>query len=149
MTKEERNRTRNYLHSAINLNRDLNELLERRDYLYSKITSPSISYDKDRVQTSGSKDMLGDITAEITDLKAEADRMTDEYIDMKEKLKSEIGQVKNERHRTLLIQKYVEEKKNTEIADLNNMKYSTCRVTIFQGEENFFNENKHNILYNA
>lgn len=149
MTENERKSTRSYLYSLMNLNRDLNDMLDRKDFLMAKITSPSISYDKERVQTSGNKDRLGDIMAEITDLKAEADRMTDEYVDLKEKLRGEIGLLKNERYRILLTQKYIEEKKNSEIADINNMNYSTCRVTLFKGEESFFEENKHNILCNA
>lgn len=145
MTKEERTRTRNYLFSAVNLNRELKDILERKEYLTFKITSPSIRYSSDRVQTSGSKDMLGDIVSEIRDLQVAADKLTDDYVDLKIKIRDEINTIEDVKYRDVLTQKYVDEKKNGEIADTEDIPYKTCVTRIRKGEEEFYKKFYHNI----
>lgn len=145
MTKDERKKTRDYLNSARDMNRELNELLERREYLLIKITSPSIRYSSDRVQTSGSKDMLGDIVSEIRDLQVAADKLTDDYVGLKIKIRDEINTIEDVKYRDVLTQKYVDEKKNGEIADTEDIPYKTCVTRIRKGEEEFYKKYHHNI----
>lgn len=138
MTKDERKKTRDYLNSARDMNRELNELLERREYLLIKITSPSIRYSSDRVQTSGSKDMLGDIVSEIRDIQTMADNLTDEYVELKEHISEEINTIEDTKYRDVLMQKFIDEKKNGEIADAEEIPYKTCITRIRKGEEEFY-----------
>lgn len=145
MTKEERTRTKNYLYSAINLNKEIGDILERKDMLMSRVMNPSINYGNEKVQTSGNGDMLGDAIAEIRDLEAEADRLVDEYVDLKGRIKEEIAFVKVEKYRSVLVEKYIYEKKNSEIADGNGIPYQTCCSRIRKGEEEFYSIHKHNI----
>lgn len=145
MTKEQRTQTRNYLSGAILLNRELQDMLERKDFLYAKITSPSVRYSSDRVQTSGSKDMLGDTMAEIRDLQVACNKLTDEYIELKCKISDEIHTIKDNKYRDILIQKYIDEKKNGEIADTEEIPYKTCITRIRKGEEEFYKNFSYNM----
>lgn len=145
MTKEQRTQTRNYLSGAILLNRELQDMLERKDFLYSKITSPSIRYSTDRVQTSGGKDMLGDAMAEIRDLQIACNKLTDEYVELKCRISDEIYTIKDSKYRDILIQKYIDEKKNGEIADTEDIPYKTCITRIRKGEEEFYKKFSCNI----
>lgn len=145
MTKEERARTRNYLYGAINLNKEIDDVLMRKEILLSKVMNPSINYDHEKVQTSGAKDTLGDLCAEIRDLEETVNGLIDDYVDAKEKIKGEISCIEDEKYRTILIERYVYDKRIGDIADSNDIPYQTCFARIRKGEAVFFNIHKHNI----
>ena len=146
MTTEERQMTRDYLNRLIIFNRELNDVLERRDVILERAKNPSIQYSSDRVQTSNISDIVAKAVIEAEYLQWKADQMTDEYVSMKENLLSEIKQIRKEKYQKILEEKYVKEVKTSEIADRYDLTYRTCMNWLYAGEEGFFEVFKHKIL---
>lgn len=149
VSKKEYDSTRDYLRSAIILNKDINDNLRRISELKAKVRGTSIQYKADKIQTSGSKDMIGDIIAEYTALEQETDEMVDEYIDLKEKIRQEISTCDKDSWKKVLNVMYVEGKNIYEAAEYLEKPDGTVKRWHTEAVINFFEKNKHNILYIA
>ena len=147
--KEEYQMTKDYLYSVVNLDKEINENIRRIGELKQKARGTAIRYDTDRVQTSGSKDRIGDIVAEYTTLEEETDRLIDEYVDLKEKMINQISLVDKDSHKTLLELKYIEGKSIYDIAVIMDKPDGTCKRWHTEAVTTFFEKNRHNILYSA
>jgi hypothetical protein len=148
ITKEYTN-TRDYLRSAIWLNNEINENRRRISELKAKVRGTSIRYKADKIQTSGSKDIIGDIIAEYTALEKETDDLIDEYVDLKEKLRKEISLCDKECWVKVLVSMYIHGKTIYETADILNKPDGTVKMWHREAIINFFEKNKHNMLYIA
>lgn len=149
VTKKDYNHTRNYLRAAIVLNEDINDNLRRISELKSKVRGTSIQYKADKIQTSGSKDMIGDIITEYTDLEKETDDLIDEYVDLKEKIGREISTCDKESWQNVLKLMYIDGKNIYDAAGILEKPDGTVKRWHTEAVINFFEKNKHNILYNA
>lgn len=149
ITKKQYNNTRDYLRAAITLNEYINENLRRISELKSKVRGTSIRYKADKIQTSGSKDMIGDIITEYTDLEKETDELIDEYVDLKEKLRQEISFCDKESWQKILKVMYVDGLNIYDAADALDKPDGTVKRWHTEAVINFFEKNKHNILCNV
>lgn len=145
VTKEYTN-TRDYLRSAIWLNNEINDNLRRISELKAKVRGTSIQYKADKIQTSGSKDLIGDTIAEYTALEQETDELVDEYVDLKEKLKEEIKLCDKDCWVDVLVTMYIDGKNIYETADILKKPDGTVKRWHSEAVMNFYEKNKHNIL---
>lgn len=110
--------TKEYLNQIsyidVMINNTLSEISMLRDTAYNI----SICNDKERVQTSKGRDILGDTVAKIYDLEKEADTLVDEYADIKRKIVWQINGLifENKLYTEILFKRYVEKKTFEEIA---------------------------------
>ena len=73
-----------YLERVSMLDALINNKLVEVEQLYSLLTSVSVCADADRVQSSGSKDKIGNIVPKIVELKNEINCLIDSYVDEKQ-----------------------------------------------------------------
>ena len=146
MATKEYDRTKDYLYAVVNLNKEINENLRRISELKSEVRGSAIRYTADKVQTSGSKDRIGDIITEYTALEEETDELVDKYVDLKVKVISEIEQTDKDHYKTLLKLKYINGLSIYEVASTMGKPDGTCKRWHTEAISNFFEKNKHNIL---
>lgn len=82
--------TKDYLKQIIRYDRIINNKLSEIYQLKSLVSSISVAINDDKVQTSGSKDKLGDTIAKIYDLEREVDAIIDGFFEKKKHIISQI-----------------------------------------------------------
>lgn len=93
-------------------------------------TSISIAFDADRVQTSGTKDRIGNIMTKVADLELECLTYYQKYIALKRKIISEIQAIDDNIYKRVLILYFVQCKPLSEVADI--MHYSWRNIVRVQ-----------------
>lgn len=99
-----------YLMQIYRMNRRLTRLKRRRDEIRASmfsIGSPSGQMDADRVQTSLSGDSMLRAISKLDLLTREIDSEIAELEERKQRILNEIEQLSDERHRTILTDRYV------------------------------------------
>lgn len=97
--------------------------------LATNITAPS---DSERVQTSGSKDRVGDIVSRICNLENEKNEFIDSYMAIKNFSISSMEKMEDLRYYRILFKKYIEYKSLSDIAA--SMNYSYRQTKRLHGE---------------
>lgn len=115
-----------YLGQLTRLNKMLSNKLSEIYQLRSLVSSIGVSFEEDKVQTSGSKDRVGDMVSKIVDLENEAKACCGFYIDLRRKIISQIDSMPKKTYYTVLFARYVEDKTFDVIAD--EMGYSWRQV---------------------
>jgi len=108
---------REYLDSVFMLNVKINSLQRELDMLNDLLGKLNKELTPDQVQTSGSKDSLGDTVAKIIDLQREINILIDRYIDEFKNVKRIIELVENPKEYDLLHKHYIQGMSWTDISN--------------------------------
>lgn len=110
--------TREYLNQIQRYEKIIHNKYIEREQLRSHATGlKSFCYESERVQTSGSHDMIGDLVAKIVDLETEIISITNEYMDKRMEIIRLIDSVESPVLYEILFKKYIEGKPLDVIAD--------------------------------
>lgn len=123
--------TKEYLGQIENSSRMIQNKLSEIYQLKAMACSVGVSSDKERVQTSGSKDMLGNTVSKIVDLEKETDKMVDGYIEKRKHIISQIDSLTNKDYYSVLTLRYVLNNTFDEISE--KMNYSIRNVFKLHG----------------
>ena len=115
-----------YLKELKRLDTCINQKMQEKAALYTS-TIGAARTDKDRVQTSGSGDMMPELIQRLLDLEAEIDKEIDNFADQKRKMIRQIQDLRNETYVSLLYRRYVEFKTLEEISVEMNYTYQYTR----------------------
>ena len=109
------------------LNNEIRKKQENLDELRAMATSMTVSYDKERVQTSP-EDRLSNLMCKIIMLENEIDGLVDDYADEKQRAKLRIYQVEREEWQNVLYAHYIERKTFREIAKHRGVSVSSIKT---------------------
>ena len=113
--------TKQYLGQIERLNKMIdNKLLEIRD-IRDRIYSVSAQTDKERVQTSNSKDSIGEAVSRLVDLERETDKLVDSFVSKKQKIISQIDKLEKTEQYEILTYRYVQRRSFDDICGKMNM----------------------------
>ena len=115
-----------YLKELKRLDTCINQKMQEKAALYTS-TIGAARTDKDRVQTSGSGDMMPELIQRLLDLEAEIVKEIDNFADQKRKMIRQIQDLRNETYVSLLYRRYVEFKTLEEISVEMNYTYQYTR----------------------
>lgn len=110
----------------------INRLINTVAELRSSLTSTGTDMQSDRVQTSGSKDTLGNTVAKIVDLERQINSRIDELCDLKSDILSRIARMNDLDQQNVLIGRYVQGKKWEVIA--KEINFSVSQVYKLHGK---------------
>lgn len=108
--------TKRYLNQINMLDRRIQNKLSEIYQLKTMACSVTVSSDKERIQSSGSKDKLGDIVSKIADLEKETDEIIDKFIEKRNRIINQIDQMENIDYYDILSKRYVGKQTFEEIA---------------------------------
>lgn len=101
--------------------KDINELIDAKLMEIYKLrtlaSSISVSTKEDCIQTSGSKDRMGDTVAKIVDLERRVDSEIDRLVNKRDEITSKIDKMGDSTEKTVLYLRYVSMLKWDSIAD--------------------------------
>lgn len=120
-----------YLGQISRLNKMIANKLSEIYQIKSMALNISVLNEEDKVQTSGSKDRIGDMVAKMVDLEKEAQSYVDAYTDLRRKTIMQIDSMPKETHYKVLFSKYIEDKTFDVIAE--EMGYSWRQVIRIHG----------------
>lgn len=123
--------TKKYLSQIERMDKTVQNKLSEIYQLKTLATNITVATDKERVQTSGNKDKIGDIVSKILDLENETSLLIDDYLRKKKKIINEIESMSNKNYYHVLFSKYVEYKTMDEIAE--KMDYSWRQIIRIHG----------------
>lgn len=123
--------TKQYLNQIARINRMINNKLAEIYQLKTTACSISVSMNEDKVQTSQGNDILGNAIAKIVDLEIEINKSIDVYVNMMEKIASQIGSIQDIMEYQVLFSRYIEFKTFEQIAVDNN--YSVRQILRIHG----------------
>ena len=95
------------LYQVKNINKHIEEKMERLTTLRALAEGGAIQYDRDPVQTSSRQDRLESIVAQIVDLESEIDRLVDILVKCKRDGTEVIDRLPKEKHRDVLYNRYM------------------------------------------
>lgn len=114
-----------YLDNVERIDNMIAKKQEQIDSLRSLASSTALHTDSERVQSSGSKDKLGDCCAKIADLCAEMKRDIDFFVNTKADVMHRIDQLESIDERQVLYCRYLQFMKFRSIAQEMNVSEST------------------------
>ena len=124
--------TKQYLSQIERLDKMIQNKLSEIYQLKTMACSVTVSNEKERVQTSSDKDMLGCTVAKIVDLEKETDMLVDRFIDKRSHIISQIDGLDNIDYYHVLSMRYVARNTFEEIAKKTN--WSIRKVFSIHGE---------------
>ena len=95
------------LYQVKDINKHIEEKMERLTTLRALAEGGAIQYDRDPVQTSSRQDRLESIVAQIVDLESEIDRLVDILVKCKRDGTEVIDCLSKERYRDVLYNRYM------------------------------------------
>lgn len=137
--------TKQYLNQIGRINKTINNKLSEIYQLKSMACSISVAADSDRVQTSGSKDRLGDTVSKIVDLECEIDSIIDGFIEKKSRIVNQIENIDDDMQYQILFSRYINGKTFEAIADENN--YSVRQILRIHGNALYEFEKEYGCYY--
>lgn len=137
--------TKEYLNQISRLNRMINNKLVEIQQLRDLACSISAINLEDRVQSSPNFDKIGSKMAKIDELERELEESIDSYADIKNQIIEQILMMKSEKHKEILLDKYINFKSISEIAADFNMTERGCKKAHKKAIEEF-EEIKNNML---
>lgn len=99
--------------------------IERLEALLETI--PALPYDKEKVQSSGGKDKVGDGVARLLDNKAELEELMEQYSTKRDRIIEQIESMPDNRHLAVLSIVYLEYKELWEVPNKTHYRYSYVR----------------------
>lgn len=123
--------TKQYLNQIDRANKTINNKLSEVYQLKQIVCSISVSVSDDRVQSSGSKDKLGDAVSKIIDLENEINTIIDGFMDKKQKIVNQIENIEDNMQYQVLFSRYIEGKTFESIAEETN--YSVRQILRIHG----------------
>lgn len=84
--------------------------------LWDLVTNISVPMETEKVQTSGSKDRIGNIMSKIADLEAERNAFIDKYMEIKENSIYAMEKLSDIRYYRMLFKRYIEYKELHDIS---------------------------------
>lgn len=129
--------TKEYLNQISRLNRMINNKLVEIKQLKDLACGISSINFGDRVQSSPNFDKIGSKMAKIDELERELDESIDSYADIKNQIIEQILMMKSEKHKEILLDKYVNFKSISEIASDFNMTERGCKKAHKKAIEEF------------
>lgn len=117
-----------YLQQIENLNAHINNKLDELTTLWAMVTKITATLKEDAVSMSGTKDKIGDAIAKIITLEEKINADIDRYFDEKEKIYSQLEQLQNPDHVTVIYKKYFKGEKWPEIANDMNMTERNAQI---------------------
>lgn len=141
--------TKEYLNQISRLNRMINNKLVEIQQLRDLACSISAINLEDRVQSSPNFDKIGSKMAKIDELERELDEIIDSYADIKNQIIEQILMMKSEKHKEILLDKYVNFKSISEIASDFNMTERGCKKAHKKAIEEFEKIHKDDMLCNV
>lgn len=129
---------KSYLEQLSKLDKNIQDTLYEI-YRLRTIASSTATYNMngDRVQTSFNSDKIGDIVTRIVELEEEADRLTDEFADLKTDIYMKLNLLERYRHKEILRKKYIENKSIYTIAYELGMSDRGCKKAHKRALEEF------------
>ena len=100
---------------------------QEKEILYAKLTGRAVSYEGERVQTSGAGDPMADVIAKVIELDHEISEQTVSYFVRLHEIKGQIESLGNVEYVTLLFKRYIEGKSLEAIAADMNYTYQHTR----------------------
>ena len=120
----------------LNQIRDLDILIDRKqaalDRLRTLSMSISVSVNDNPIQTSGSKDKMGDTVSRIIDVQDEINADIDKLVGMRIEASNLIDQLNKTKEISVLYMRYLEKRSWDEIAD--ELSYSLRRIFEIHGD---------------
>lgn len=129
--------TKEYLNQISRLNRMINNKLVEIQQLRDLACSISAINLEDRVQSSPNFDKIGSKMAKIDELERELEESIDSYADIKNQIIEQILMMKSEKHKEILLDKYINFKSISEIAADFNMTERGCKKAHKKAIEEF------------
>lgn len=120
-----------YLSQVERLNKMISNKLSEIYQVKSMALNISVLNEEDKVQTSGSKDRIGDMVSKMVDLEKEAQEYVNTYTDLRRKVIMQIDSMPKETHYKVLFAKYIEHKTFDVISE--EMGYSWRQIIRIHG----------------
>lgn len=120
-----------YLGQISRLNKMISNKLSEVYQLKSMALNISVLNESEKVQTSGSKDRIGNMVAKMVDMEREAQEYVNVYSELRRKIIMQIDSMPKETHYKVLFAKYIEDKTFDTIA--NEMGYSWRQIIRIHG----------------
>lgn len=137
--------TKDYLKQIEHLEKKIKNKTKEMFEMRVLASSISISNDADRVQSSGSKDKLGDSVAKIVDIENEISEIVEEYTKQRQKIIQQIDTMSEMNYYDVLYERYVNGESFDYIA--SSMGYCTRQVLRIHGEALLEFEKKYGETY--
>lgn len=104
-------KAKDYLNQIQKTDRLIKRLTDTASTLRSRLISQNYELKPDRVQSSGSKDPIGETFAKIAELESEINAHIDELVDWKREAHARIGKIADLDQQNILIARYIEGKR--------------------------------------
>ncbi len=122
-------KTYRYLNRVKSIDSMITKKQEQIDELRSIASSTALHNDSERVQSSGSKDKLGDCCSKIVDLCAEINQDIDTFVEMKAVVMHSIDLLEDLEERKILYYRYLKFMEYSQIASETGLSQSTVYRT--------------------
>lgn len=116
-------RAYDYLFQIRKLNRNINNKIVELEQLKSLTGIKAITYDDDKVQTSGDQEGFAPIVIKIVEMEKEINQMIDELVDKKAEIVSKIEQISDPNIYNILQQYFIQEKSWFQISEETGFSY--------------------------
>lgn len=119
---------KDYLKQVLLLEAKINQKqMQYKELLQTATSTMAVGYDKEKVQTSLNGDGMSSIVIRYIELQEEINHDIDNFIDIKNKVITEIQALSNVKFVNLLFMRYIQGKKLDEIATSLNYSYQYAR----------------------
>lgn len=119
---------KDYLKQVLLLEEKINQKqMQYKELLRTATLTEAVRYDKEKVQTSLTDDGMSNIVIRYIELQEEINHDIDNFIDIKNKVITEIQALSNVKFVNLLFMRYIQGKKLDEIAASLNYSYQYAR----------------------
>lgn len=119
---------RDLLESLKNIDEEIDKDIDKVCELRSMATNMSVSYDKENVQSSSSKDKMGEVVSKIVDMEDEINAKADGLVERKKIAKRIIFKIKDEKKQNILYDYYICNRSLVDVADEYELTYKNCKV---------------------
>ena len=133
--------TKEYLNQISRMNRMINNKLTEISQLREMACSISAIKNEERVQSTPNFDKIGTVVSKIVDMEKEVDLLVDILFDIKEDIYFKINMLSNQKHKEILIKKYIEFKSIYTIAEELGMTDRGCKKAHKRALEEFEKRN--------
>lgn len=119
---------KDYLKQVLLLEEKINQKqMQYKELLRTATLTEAVRYDKEKVQTSLTNDSMSNVVIRYIELQEEINHDIDNFIDIKNKVITEIQALSNVKFVNLLFMRYIQGKKLDEIATSLNYSYQYAR----------------------
>lgn len=119
---------KDYLKQVLLLEEKINQKqMQYKELLRTATLTEAVRYDKEKVQTSLTNDSMSNVVIRYIELQEEINHDIDNFIDVKNKVITEIQALSNTKFVNLLFMRYIQGKKLDEIATSLNYSYQYAR----------------------